>query len=197
MREELDDLSGPFDPELRFEDLSKEFLLRIMHVWQFAWVHMAQAFLEATRKRVGFDEANAIQLEAWQLIAERVNPRYAEIGKIRLETVLDSLKALQLPLDNTMHSLYGARYEIKNENHVIVTIPQCKTLCHYEQREPDMIHPTCHVLEPKVIEKYLINPRIKVRPLKLPPRDEPGEIACQWEYTLEEQARSGARETGS
>jgi hypothetical protein len=186
MAKELDDLSGPFDPDLTFDDLSKEFLLKIMHEWQFAWVHMAQAFLETTRKRVGFDEANAIQLEAWQLIAERVNPRYAEIGNIELRTVVDSLKVLQLPLDNTMHSLYGAKYEIKNENHVIVTIPRCKTLCYYERCSPEMIQPTCHVLEPIVIEKYLVNPKIKVKALKLPPRNDSSEIACQWEYTLED-----------
>ena len=188
MGKELDDLSGPFDPDLKFEDLSKEFLLKIMHTWQFAWVHLAQAFLESTRERVGFDEANEIQLEAWLKVAERVNPRYAEIGKIKLETVVDSLKALQLPLDNTTHSLYGAEYDIKNENHVVVTIRQCHTLCHYEKRAPEMIEPTCHVLEPKVIEKYMLNPKIKVRALKLPPRESTEGIACQWEYTLEESA---------
>jgi hypothetical protein len=184
MTQELNDLSGPFDPDLGFDGLSKEFLLKIMDVWQLAWVHMAQAFLEVTRERFGLDVANEIQLEAWLRIAERVNPRYAQIANIKLETVLDSLKALQLPLDNTMHNMYHAEYDIKNENHVIVSIRDCRTLCHYEKRDPDMIRPTCHVLEPKVIEKYMINPRIQVKALKLPPRESPDEISCQWEYTL-------------
>ena len=44
MAEELNDLSGPFNPDLTFRDLSKEFLLKIMEVWQFAWIHMATAW---------------------------------------------------------------------------------------------------------------------------------------------------------
>jgi hypothetical protein len=42
------------------------------------------------------------------------------------------------------------------------------------------------VLEQKLMEKYLMNPRIKVTPLKLPPRKSQEEMACQWELKLEE-----------
>ncbi|MDD5094833.1 MAG: hypothetical protein PHV74_10710 [Dehalococcoidia bacterium] len=30
---ELEDLSGPFNPDLKHEDFSKEFLLRLMEGW--------------------------------------------------------------------------------------------------------------------------------------------------------------------
>jgi hypothetical protein len=51
---------------------------------------------------------------------------------------------------------------------------------------PDRIKPMCEVLEPAVIQKYLINPKVKLKALKLPPRKSKDEIACQWEITLEE-----------
>jgi len=182
---ELNDLSGPFDSNLTFADLSKDFLLKIMEVWQFAWIHLATAFYDATKKRFGVDAANEIQLEAWETVGQNVNPRYAKIGNIKLNTVVDSLKALQLPLDNTMGNLYKTQYNIINDNHVIITIPQCRSLLYYEKRAPEMINWFCHVLEKKAMEKYLINPKIKVTPLKLPPRNSPDEISCQWEFKIE------------
>jgi hypothetical protein len=35
---ELQDLSGPFNPNLKFEDFSKDFLLKLMTEWQWAWL---------------------------------------------------------------------------------------------------------------------------------------------------------------
>jgi hypothetical protein len=186
MAQEIEDLSGPFDPNLTHRDLSKEFLLKIMEVWQFAWIHMATAFYDATRKRYGMDVANEIQLEAWQTVGEKVNPRYPKIANIEMKTVLDSLKAAQLPLDNTMGNLYKAQYDIKNENHVIMTLPQCRSLLYYEREAPEMIDFFCHVLEERMMKKYFINPKLKVTPLKLPPRNSKDEIACQWELTIED-----------
>jgi hypothetical protein len=37
-----------------------------------------------------------------------------------------------------------------------------------------------------VTQAQLFNPNIKVRPLKLPPRKSKDEIACKWEFSLEE-----------
>jgi hypothetical protein len=186
MAQELNDLSGPFNPDLTFADLSKDFLLKIMEVWQFAWIHMATAFYAATRKRYGTDAANEIQLEAWETVGEKVNPRYPKIGNIQMNTVLDSLKAAQLPLDNTMGNLYKAQYEIKDENHVILTLPQCRSLLYYEREDPEMINFFCHVLEERIMKKYFINPKVKVTPLKVPPRRSPEEIACQWELKIDD-----------
>ena len=182
---ELEDLSGPFNPDLKFEDFSKDFLLKLMQVWQYAWLHMAGAWYDAIKKRCGAEVANDCEQEAWVNMAERVNPRYAKVGNIQLNTVVDSLKACQLPLDNNIGGLFPVEYEIKNPNHVILTLRQCLTLTFLEQNAPERIYPLCHVNETPIMEKYLINPKIKVTALKLPPRESPDEIACQWEFKLE------------
>ena len=69
----------------------------------------------------------------------------------------------------------------------MVTIRKCRTLEYLEAREPERIVPMCHVLGKPVMEKYLINPNIQVTPLKLPPRKSKDEIACQWEFKIEEE----------
>lgn len=186
---ELHDLSGPFNPHLRFKDFSKDFLLKLMNVWQYAWLHMSGAWYDAVKERFSSEAANQCELAAWVRIGERVNPRYAKVANIQLNTVVDSLKALQLPLDNTIGGLFPGKADIKSDNHVIWTVTQCRTLLFLEKNEPERIEPMCYVLEKAVMEKYLINPNIKVTPLKLPPlppqRKSPDEIACQWEYKLE------------
>lgn len=183
---ELNDYSGPFDPNLKFEDFSKEFLLKLMSVWQYAWLHMSSAWYRAVRERSGTQAANDCELAAWLTVGERVNPRYAKIANIKLNTVLDSLKCLQLPLDNTTGVIFPATYEAKNPNHVVWTVMRCKVLEKLEKEEPERIHQMCHITEKAVMEKYLINPKIRVTPLKLPPRQSQEEIACQWEFKLEE-----------
>jgi len=182
---ELNDYSGPFKPDLTFNDFSKDFLLKLMHVWQYAWLHMTEAWYDAVRERFGFEAANECETAAWVRVAERVNPRYAKIANIPLNTVIDSMKLLQLPLDNTTGGLYPVEYDIKSDNHVIMTIRQCRSLQFFEAKQPERIVPMCHVNERQVMAKYPANPRIKVTPLKLPPRKSPEEIACQWEFKIE------------
>jgi hypothetical protein len=183
---ELNDYGGPFKPDLTFNDFSKEFLLKLMTVWQFGWIRMADSWYTAVESRYGAQAALDCNLEAWSKVAERVNPRYPKIANIQLNTVLDSLKCLQVPLDNNIGPLYPVEYEIKNPNHVIMTIVQCRSLIAYEKAAPEMIEPICHVLEEAVMKKYLINPRIKVTALKLLPRNSQEEIACRWEFKMSE-----------
>lgn len=185
-KKEMKDYSGPFQPNLTFEDFSKEFLLKLMHVWQYGWLHMTEAWYNAVKQRWGVDAANDCETQAWETIGERVNPRFPKVANIELNTVVDSLKCLQLPLDNTTGGLFPAEANIINPNHVIWTIPRCRSLEFFEAKEPERIKHVCHINEKRIIERYLVNRKIKVTPLKLPPRKSPDDIACQWEFKLEE-----------
>ena len=123
--EELNDYSGPFKPDLTFEEFSKEFLLKLMRVWQYAWLHMAAAWFDLFKERFGSEVVCVLDRAAWVRVGERVNPRYAKIANIQLNTVLDSMKCLQLPLDNTTGGIFPVEFDIKNENDVVVTIRRC------------------------------------------------------------------------
>src|SRR4030042_2338997 len=103
---ELNDYSGPFRSDLRFEDFSKDFLVKLMRSWQGAWLQMDAAWFDEVKKRYGDKVAYECDLEMWLRVAERCNPRYAKIANIPLNNVVDSLKLLQLPLDNTMGGIF-------------------------------------------------------------------------------------------
>jgi len=182
---ELNDYSGPFKPDLTFNDFSKDFLLKLMHIWQYAWLQMDAAWFDAVKERFGDKASYDCATAAWVRVGERINPRYAKIANIPLNNVIDSMKVLQLPLDNTTGGLYPVEHDIKSDNHVIVTVKQCRSLLFFESKAPERIEPICHRLEPQVMAKYVANPKIKVTPLKLPPRKSPEEIACQWEFKIE------------
>jgi hypothetical protein len=181
----LDDLSGPYYPNLTHGNLSKDLLLRLIHNYQYAWLIMSGGYYNSVRARFGFDAANECELASWMRVGEKVNPRYAKLANVELKTVVDSVKITQLPLDNVM-GLYPAEYEVINDNHVIMTVVKCRTLDYFEKAEPERIVPMCHYLEKPVIEKYLVNPRIKVTPTVLPPRKSPEDIACKWEFKIED-----------
>ncbi|MFC2000798.1 DUF6125 family protein [Chloroflexota bacterium] len=183
---ELNDYSGPFKPDLTFDDFSKEFLLKLMTLWQFAWLHMNTSWFEVVKERFGIDAAIKCNLQAIVEASERVYPRYPKVAGYEPTTVREAMKSLQLGTVNNIGGLFPSEYEFKSDNHLIWTIVQCRGLLAHERRAPEMIYPTCHILEKAILKKQLINPRIKVTPLKLPPRESYDEIACQWELKLEE-----------
>jgi hypothetical protein len=183
-KKEMNDYSGPYNPDLTFNDLSKDFILKLMQVWQYAWLHMTEAWYDAVKEKMDKETADVCETAAWCRIGERVNPRFAKVANIELKTVLDSMKCLQLPLDNTTGGLFPIQLEIINPNHVIWTIPQCRSLQFFEAKCPERIQYVCYENEKRVIERYMVNRKIKVTPLKLPPRKGPNDIACKWEAKM-------------
>jgi len=186
---ELNDYSGPYKPNLRLDDLSKSFLIKLLREYEYAWLDLTGAWYRHIQAKFGTQEADEGELVAWCRMAERINPRYAKLANIQLNTVVDSLKAIQLPLDNNRaDALFPAgEFDIKNPNHVVMTIRKCRTLEYMEKRVPEEIEARCHVLEQETMYRYLINPYIKIRSLKLPPRKSPDEIACQWEFIMSDE----------
>jgi len=186
MAEELNDYSGPYKPDLTFADFSKDFLLKLMTVWQFAWLHMTECWYNSVRKRYGTDVANECEHETWINMGERVNPRYPKLAGIQLNTIADCIKCMQLPLDNAFTSgLFPGHFEIKSDKVAVMTLTDCQSLRFFEEKDPERIKWVCP-MEGKIMEKYLVHPKVRARPLKLPPRESKDDIACIWEFTLED-----------
>jgi hypothetical protein len=185
--EELNDYSGPYKPDLKWEDFSKEFLIKLMKSWQNAYLSLSAFWHEAVKERSGSEVADDCDLEVWQKVGENVVPRFAKVANIQLNTVLDSLKLTDMCPDSKMGTgLFEGEVEVIDENHVIATTTKCRVLEALEKTDPTRIDWFCKVMEPQIMQKYLNNPRIKVTPLKMPPRSSPDEIPCQFDIRLEE-----------
>lgn len=185
---ELTDYSGPYQHDLKLEDFSKDFLIKLMRIWRRAYLRLSAYWYDEVRKRTSLEVADSCQHDVWMRIGQRVLPKYIEAGNIKLNTVLDSLKLMQLVPDSWADSeLWSGHLDIKNENHVIATCTKCVVLEFFEKtNQPERIHAFCQILEKAASEAYTCNPKIKITALKLPPRKSPDEICCQFEYKLED-----------
>jgi len=185
---EMHDYSGPFKPDVHWEDFSKDFLIKIMRLWQYAYLDMAGSWYAAVEKHHGFDAANECESEAWNEVVEHMTPMYVKAAKIELNTVLDSLKVLQLPPDNTQGDIFAVEYDIKNENHVIMPIKKCPGYESWERKgQIARMTAMCCEEAPILNPKYGGNPKFKGKMLKRGPRKSPNEPCCVWEWKLEEE----------
>jgi len=181
---ELNDYSGSFNPDLRFGDFSKEFLLELVKNWQWAWMHLDHAFFEQFILRNDLEAAFEMDMAMWLRVATRVNPVFAEIANIPINNVVDCQKAYQLPLDNTMGELWSTSIHFVDEYESVHEVNQCPALDWIEDHAPDRIIGLCK-LDRKVIERYKVNMDVELTPVKLPPRNDKSEKPCAWKLKLD------------
>ena len=190
---ELQDLSGPFNPNLKFSDFSKEFLLKLTYEWQWAFLQLDAAWFNQVKDRFSEQWAHECSLEMWLRVEGLANPRYAKVGNIQLKSVVDSLKLMQLPLENTIGGVFPVEYDIRNENHAFMTVKKCAVLDWCEKNAPGRIKTMCQVNHPQIMKKTVANPAIQVTPVQLPPRKGKEGFACKWEFKLDVPAGTPVR----
>ncbi len=186
----LQDNSSEYDPNRKLEDFSVAFLANLAREYARAYLAMDGFWNGAVRQRVGDKEALDCELVVWRRIANYVIPRIARLANIELpvKDVVEAIKVWQIGPDYAAPDIYRIRYDIKDNNHAVGTVSYCAALERYERDAPEIIETLCHVVEVAAAEAqcYALHPRMKMTPLKLPPRKSPDEIACQWEFKIEE-----------
>ncbi|MFC1944360.1 DUF6125 family protein [Chloroflexota bacterium] len=186
---ELADNSGEYDPNRRLEDFSKGFLIELMREYARAYLAMDGFWNAEVARRIGYDAAMDCEEAVWKRIANYMLPRLARLTNISLPAadVLEAMKVLQLSPDDVNPDIYKTERSIEDRNHVVVTIARCNTLEWFEENAPDRIATLCQRVEVAAIKEYyrVMNPNVKCDVLKIPPREGPDEIACQWGFRLE------------
>ena len=189
---ELMDNGGPYNPDRRYEDFSKEFLIKLLKAYQRAYI-LLEGFWGTEVKNTGkLDEEDIINCEVgvWTRIANTVQTGIAELSNIELpvKDVVEALKVWQIQPDASINpDVFLSKADIIDNNHVIFTLLRCRSLEWLEKHTPERIEPICHGLEVAAYQAYCsaLHPDMTMRPLKLPPRQSKDEIACQWEIKLE------------
>jgi hypothetical protein len=184
---ELKDYSGPLIPDLKYDDFSKDCLMRLMRQYSAAYFRLAEFWYIAAKEVVGMEQALKMEVKVWERMSKPTLLPIAKTANIQVNDIVDVLKVLQVAPDSVLRGgIYTPKYDIKNKNHVIYSITRCGTLEWLEKNDPERITPCCHVLEWRTFEEYIkaFLPNVEVKALKLPPRKGPDEMACQWELTL-------------
>ena len=186
---EMNDYSGEFKPDLRWEDFSKDFLISLIRETAGAYTRIDEIWYSKVAPLLGEEKAFDLELAVWDRVAEVTVPKFARLGGVEVKDIVDVLKVWQLCPDGTLAGVFDAEYEIRDRDHVIFTITRCRILELFERKMPERIVPVCQKAEQAGMESYFRTfiPDVVVTPLKLPPRKSPDEIPCKWEF------RRGAR----
>jgi hypothetical protein len=190
---ELQDYSGEFKHDLRFEDFSKEALVKLIKAYCRCFVGIMGCWNTVDRQRLNLslEEGQEIVGEVYKLVADTFEfPMVTKAMNIHGNDVVSMLKLFQVLPDGNHGALYKAIYDIKSKDHVIVTFTTCPSLGYYEKHGLDKTMELCcgkGGTEEQAFVEYarLVNPKIRVKGLKFPPRKSPDEIACKWEFWTE------------
>ena len=187
----LEDYSGEFDPDIKYEDFTKDALIRLLKAATDMYLGMDTSWRTVAKKRFGMEVAMDMSREVWYDVKrcgcymESVLPRRAM--SITGNDVASWMKHLQI--DPGLACIADIRCEMLDENTGVLTVNHCYALDDMEKLgDPDIQKYNCHELEHKGLQKGVdyMNPKIKVRPLLLPQLGCKREIDCKWEFKLEE-----------
>jgi hypothetical protein len=190
---EMKDYSGPLKEDFRFEDLSKEALIKLLYAYAKLYLLMYGEFTNLVTERKGKDEAWKYQMEAWMRMAPVAMRMVCKAMNIRPSGVESLLKALQL--DPAFPPNYDAKYagtgrmEIK-DGRGIQYLDRCYALDGFEFLGEETVIQFCHGMEPPTFSAHARyhHPNMVCKPTKLPPREKTDKgPVCVWEYYIAEQ----------
>jgi hypothetical protein len=185
---ELNDYTGEFRPDMELTDFSKEALIQIIRA--AAKCYGAQTFhwYAAAKELYGVEAANKLQEYVWLKggASQTELRNVCAALKIDGQDIASYFKFLQMtPIDATMMDL---DFELKDANHGTLTVTRCYTLAVLERTKDVAFQKNiCEVIDGRGFQVggTWFNPRMKVTPVKLPPRQSKTDIACKWEFVLE------------
>jgi len=186
---ERNDLSGAYEDTINLQEMSKEFLIKLLGEWQEQYRVLNEGLYEAALKRVPMEQFNEILIAANMHMYQATMPRLNKLAGIEPKTLLDLNRVGQLSIDSNKSQGYFESYEeIISPNHFVATVTKCPYLEAAEDMGiPEFIKPLCEVVEPALMPFYYQNhPKLKITPLKLPPRQSKSEICCKLEFKIEQ-----------
>lgn len=196
---ELKDYSGKFDNDLTLMDFSKEALAKLLVSASKAYLGIDGVWTTLMRKKYGDQVGFDLDKEVWfsQALALDIR-RTVEPLNITGNDIATLFKYLQFSPGFSV--IYVGpppkfepyvQFELRNENLGIMTVTRCNSLDYFERHHDTAAQKfACETVDWPAYQWLAdqFNDKIKLSPLKLPPRKSKKEIACQWEFKIEGKA---------
>lgn len=183
--EELKDYSGPFNPKTRFEDLSREAMVKLLGEYQRAYLTILGEWQRVIKERYGEVPAIECDNSQWMVSGPLVAGYLCKALNIKGGNVESFFKQMQMDPGFPMR-LFDIEFELVNPNLGYVTVKKCSALIYQEMQGVGFELDMCHVEEPPTMinTAFYHNPNLIWKPVKLPPRQNKEEIACKWEARI-------------
>jgi hypothetical protein len=188
MKEQMDDYSGPFRNNVTLEDFSREGLKKLVQIGGVIYGNLDRQWHERVTKKYGVEVADALHHDVWFAdggVGDTENYFIADVMKFADQDELTTpLKVWQcLP---AMIGHMELTFERISDTEVQMYTPRCFVPETGEKEGPEvmkfMVNKICSHLELFGFRHGAArwNPKIRIDPLKLPPRRDANEPHCRW-----------------
>ncbi len=179
---------NPFAAESADVDLPKEALVR----WALGSHEYLLTAIEGWAGdiviRYGLDAMFDIQ---WDLWSEKVLPAVRDLKgrwmKVGDGTVEAFIKDIQVDASSFPGKAFELTFEMPEPDVGIMTFHRCVAVDQWEgMGRPDILEKNCHSTCPKsmIVTTKMYNPNMKVDILAIPPRVDPGNVCCKWQFSM-------------
>ncbi len=180
---DLIDYSGEFDPTFRYENFSKETLMKLLEIYGKYLLRIDGFWYLTVMEKWGNDKAFDCDVKVWEILQPWEVKVISDLLNIWGKSVATVMKYFQI-----WPWLWVMNFDIdlKSQNHGVVTITHCPTLKSLEKEGTGRERLICQEMDPKMmgIVAHHFNPDIEVKGLKVPPRTDYSDCCCQWEFKL-------------
>lgn len=201
---ELDDYSGPFQPDLHVSDFSKEGLMKLVEIGGSIYGDVNRKWYKAAIERFGQEVADEMHHQVWFGEGGAGDHENQVISKLMgfeaEDDVTTPMKVWQcLPAMSTRMTLV---FEAEGDEAWSMHTPQCDVPETGEREGPAvmayMCDKICGHLELFGFRHGAArwNEKIRIDPEKLPPRNSPDEPHCRWKIRMADERVDYAAEPG-
>jgi hypothetical protein len=185
----MPDYSGEFRADFRYEDLSREALVRLVREYAQAVHILDRSMCAAIGMSLGIGQMERLAIEEWKGASPVYGKRLRQIMGVEGDDVEAIFKVLQLDPGFPHHYL-DVRYEVVDERHGFFELAYCGALMDAEPWGDKMVTGMCHHIEDGTFDvtAQAINPKAYIRHVHRPPRV-PGDRSphCRWELVIDDE----------
>jgi len=184
MSKPLYDYSGDFDPSFDYGKLSKEGLVGLLAAYSNYIRKLDGHWYLSAMSKCGDEVAYNCDIDVWHKLMKLELKIALEMMNIRGDGVASVAKYFQV---SPWFWTFDYRLELQSNDRLIVTFIKCPTLLALEKEGAGREGKICRVMEPELFTTiaHHFNRRMKVAALQLPPRKNPEEVCCKWEFGVE------------
>jgi hypothetical protein len=180
--------SGLFSPRQDMTELSKQQLVTWLLGAHEYLLQCIEAWAAQIVIRYGLDVMFDIQFNLWgTTVLPGVKALKEEYLGITGDTVADWMKDLQMDATSMPGKAFDMSFEMPEPDVGIMTFNRCVAVDQWEAMgRPDILEKNCHSTCPKsmIVTTKMYNPNMKVDILAIPPRKDPGDVCCKWQFTM-------------
>jgi hypothetical protein len=184
----LADYSGEFRADFRYEDLSKEALVRLAREYALIVHLLDRSMCASVGMRFGAQAVQDVAIDEWRGASPVYGDRLRKVFGIEGDGVPAIFKVLQLD-PGFPHHYMDVVYEVVDDKHGFFELRSCGALLDAEPYGEAMVTSMCHDIEDGTFDvtAQAVNPKARIRHVHRPPRTPVDrQPHCRWEVTIDD-----------